>query len=237
MGKILFSLNKVKFIQNSVLYSPREPLQMAAIIYPNNGLLSLHGRLGSRKFDQQFNYYFNHLKSRHLNGRQIALSAKLPKVELGIGLAITEARVPGHSNGINPPKLIDCKSGASDMEEPIVVVNANEAACLELCTGLQKEHFRTTALHSLMALEGEVQESVCRVVIMDLDNLPVDNRFFRELKRKNPRVHIVGLSSRPFHPELEEAMSSHISSCLTKPLDMEELLYWLRSVCQEETNI
>jgi len=123
------------------------------------------------------------------------------------------------------------------MEEPIVVVNGNEAACLELCSSLQKEHFRTTPVHSLMALEGEFQKTLCRVVILDLDNLPVDNRFFRELKRKNPRVHIVGLSSRPFHPELEEAMSRHISSCLSKPVDMEELLYWLKSVCQEETKV
>ena len=118
------------------------------------------------------------------------------------------------------------------MEDPIVVVNANEADCLELCTGLEKEHFRTTAVHSLMALEGEFQKTVCGVVIMDLDNLPVDNRFFRELKRKNPGVHIVGLSNRPFHPELEEAMSRHISSCLTKPVDIEELVYWIRSICQ-----
>jgi DNA-binding response OmpR family regulator len=132
------------------------------------------------------------------------------------------------------PKL---KSGASEMEEPIVVANANETACDELCTGLEKENFLTTAVHSLIALEGEVQEDVCRVVILDLDSLPVDNRLFRDLKRKNPRVHIVALSSRSFHPELEEAMSSHISSCLTKPVDMEELLYWLKSVCQEETKL
>ena len=84
-----------------------------------------------------------------------------------------ETRVPRYSKGINPPKLMECKSGASEMEETIVVVNANEAACLELCTGLQKEHFRTTALHSLLALEGEFQKTVCRVVILDLDNLPV----------------------------------------------------------------
>lgn len=118
------------------------------------------------------------------------------------------------------------------MEEPIVVVNADEAACRELCTGLEKEHFRTTALHSLVALEGAVKEGSCRVVILDLDTLPVDNFLFRNLKRKNPGVHIVGLSSRPFHPELEEAMSRHISSCLSKPLDVEELVYWIRSICQ-----
>jgi DNA-binding NtrC family response regulator len=160
------------------------------------------------------------------------LTAKLPKPELGIGLAIIEARVPGHSNGINPPKSIDCESGASDMEEPVVVVNANVEQCQELCAVLEQEHFRTTALHSLMALEGEVKEGSCRVVILDLDSLPVDNFLFRSLKRNNPGIHIVGLSSRPFHPELEEAMSRHISSCLSKPVDVEELVYWIRSICQ-----
>jgi DNA-binding NtrC family response regulator len=121
--------------------------------------------------------------------------------------------------------------GSSSMEEPIVVVNANETQCLELCTVLEQEDFRTSALHSLMALEGEIKEGSCRVVIVDLDSVPVDNLLFRALKRKNPRVHIIALSSRPFHPELEEAMSRHISSCLSKPLDTEELIYWINSVC------
>ena len=93
-----------------------------------------------------------------------------------------------------------------------------------------------------MNLSGRWIDSVherkpLKELILDLDSLPVNNRLFRELKKKNPRLHIVGLSSRPFHPELEEAMSRHISSCLTKPVDMEELLYWLKSVCQEETKI
>ena len=113
-----------------------------------------------------------------------------------------------------------------------MVVDADEAACKELCASLDKEHFRTTALHSLVNLEEEVKGGVCRVVILDLDSLRVDNRLFREMKRKNPGVHIVGLSNRSFHPELEEAMSRHISSCLTKPVDIEELVYWIRSICQ-----
>jgi DNA-binding NtrC family response regulator len=118
------------------------------------------------------------------------------------------------------------------MEEPVVVVNANVEQCQELCAVLEQEHFSTTALHSLIPLEEKVKGGNCRVVILDLDNLPVDNLWFRSLKKKNPRVHIVGLSSRSFHPELEEAMSQHISSCLSKPVDVEELVYWIKSICQ-----
>jgi len=118
------------------------------------------------------------------------------------------------------------------MEEPIVVVNANETQCRELCAVLEREHFRATAMYSLMRLKGEIKEGSCRVVIVDFDSLPVDNLLFRDLKRENAEVHIIGLSSRPFHPELEEAMSRHISSCLSKPVDVEELIYWIRSICQ-----
>ena len=118
------------------------------------------------------------------------------------------------------------------MEEPVVVVNANVEQCQQLCAVLEQEHFRTTALHSLLPLAGKVEEGNCRVVILDLDSLPVDNFLFRSLKKKNPGVHIVGLSSRPFHPELEEAMSRHIFSCLSKPVDVEELVFWIKSVCQ-----
>jgi hypothetical protein len=68
------------------------------------------------------------------------------------------------------------------------------------------------------------------IFILDLDTLPVNNRLFRTLRRTNPAVCIIGLSSRPFHPELEEAMSQHIYACLSKPLDEEELFYWVKSL-------
>jgi DNA-binding NtrC family response regulator len=117
------------------------------------------------------------------------------------------------------------------MQEPIVVVDANEERCRELRTILNREKFQSSALHSLENLETNLQEGKCRVAILDLDSLPVDNRLFRNLKRTNPGVCIIGLSSRPFHPELEEAMSKHIHACLAKPVDEEELVYWVKSVC------
>jgi DNA-binding NtrC family response regulator len=112
------------------------------------------------------------------------------------------------------------------MQERVVVVDANDEQRQELCIVLEREHFPTTPLHSLLNLETNLQEGKCRVAILDLDSLPVDNRLFRNLKKTNPSV-----SSRPFHPELEEAMSKYIHACLAKPVDEEELVYWVKSVC------
>ena len=122
------------------------------------------------------------------------------------------------------------------MEKAIVVLDADEEQCQKLCAVLQRHHYRTTALHSLDNLERYIEGSACQAVILDLDTVPVDNRVIRELKRKSPGVHIVGLSKHQFHPELKEAMSKHIYACLAKPVDPDELIYWLRSIYEDDAD-
>jgi DNA-binding NtrC family response regulator len=118
------------------------------------------------------------------------------------------------------------------MQEPVVVVDADEKQRQKMCAVLEREDYRTVSLHSLATLNQEIQEGTRQVVILDLDTIPVDNRFFRGLKKENPGVCVIGLSSRPFHPELKEAMSSHIYACLGKPVDEEELIFWVKSLCE-----
>ncbi len=130
-------------------------------------------------------------------------------------------------NVILEPKLM---ISGTWMQGPIVVVDGDEAQCRNLCEVLEREHYSTTALHSLLNLEEEIRETGRRVVILDLDTLPVNNRLFRTLRRTNPGVCILGLSSRSFHPELEEAMSKYIHACLAKPVDDEELIFWVKSL-------
>lgn len=84
------------------------------------------------------------------------------------------------------------------MDRPIIVVDANKAQCQKLCDILEHEHYRVIALHSLLNLETKIQETACLLIILDLDTQPVDNRFIADLRRKNPRLPIIGLSDRPF---------------------------------------
>ena len=101
---------------------------------------------------------------------------------------------------------------------------------------LEAEHYKTTALYSLANLEGAVCKNGCQIILVDLDTLPVDNFLFRNIKKKNPAVRIIGISSRPFHPELQEAMSKHIYVNLNKPVDGDELIYWLKSICENDAD-
>ncbi len=116
------------------------------------------------------------------------------------------------------------------MQRPILLVDADEAECKKLCALLESKNYRAIASHSLSNLEMSVGEGGLQVVIFDLDNLPVDNRFIMGLIRQNPEIRIMGLSSRSFHPELKEAISKHFYACLYKPVDVDELFYWLKSI-------
>lgn len=116
------------------------------------------------------------------------------------------------------------------MHEPIIVVDPSKEKCDELSKLLQHHQLQSLAVHSLAELQEKVELGDCRVLILDLDSLPVDNRFFRNASKQNPTVQILGISSRSFHPELQEAMSQHIVSCLSKPVEEEELLFWVKSL-------
>jgi len=116
------------------------------------------------------------------------------------------------------------------MQRTVIIVDENKSESEALCSVLHQENYPTIFLNSLADLEKRVQETPLSVVILDLDNLPVNNQFIRHLKRQKENVCIMGLSSRPFHPELEEAVSTHLYACLGKPVDTDELLYWLRSI-------
>jgi DNA-binding NtrC family response regulator len=115
------------------------------------------------------------------------------------------------------------------MQRPVIVVCMDKLESEQLCRALESENYRTIAKDSIMDLEKTIQETTCLVLILDLDTSSVDNRFIRQLRRGNPGLPIIGLSSSPYHPELKEAMSSHICACLDKPPDLDELLYCIKS--------
>ena len=117
------------------------------------------------------------------------------------------------------------------MHRPIAVVAAHEKSCLDLCSALERESYPTCSFNALTNLEAAIVEDGCWLVILDLDSLPVDNLFFRKIKRKNPALIIIALSSRSYHPDLEEAMRSYIYACLGKPVKEEELIFLIRSWC------
>jgi len=67
-------------------------------------------------------------------------------------------------------------------------------------------------------------------VILDIDSVPLDNRAIRKLSAQYPGVPLLCISRDRIHPELKDAISYHILACLNKPVDFDELIYWLRCI-------
>ncbi len=121
------------------------------------------------------------------------------------------------------------------MDNPrVAVIDADKQNCRAICALLEQANIPVASMHTLKVLADHLKREPVAVLIIDLDTLPVDNNFFRSLKKQYPNLHIFCLSSRPHHPGLEEAMGSHICASLAKPLNSEELFYWLKAIAEIE---
>jgi DNA-binding NtrC family response regulator len=120
------------------------------------------------------------------------------------------------------------------MQDKVAIVAVDPKQHRELSEILESRNYESILLDTSKKLERYLQSVRCTMVIIDLDTLPVDKRFFRDLKRSYPALFIMGLSERPFHPELEEAISRDIYACLTKPVDPDEFAYLLKGVFENE---
>ena len=108
------------------------------------------------------------------------------------------------------------------MEKEVLVLDPDEQQRRNLCGLLKANDYTTIPMTSLVKMDRYFEENDSRALILNLDKVAVTNKVFRKLKTKKPRLNIIALSKRQFHPELEEALREHISVCLARPVDSDE---------------
>jgi len=78
-----------------------------------------------------------------------------------------------------------------------------------------------------------LKDKACIAVIMDIDSVAVDNRAIRELASDFPAIPFLCISKERFHPELKDSIRNYIYACLTKPVDPDELSYWIKCIRED----
>ena len=121
------------------------------------------------------------------------------------------------------------------MKKRIVVLDNTEEHSAELRDILDSQKYPATVIQSLPELEDLIKTDSYIAVIIDIDSIPVDNRTIRNLALKYPGVRFLCTSKDKFHPELKDAICYHIYACLNKPVDPDELLFWIKSIFEEES--
>ena len=123
------------------------------------------------------------------------------------------------------------------MKKMVVVLDADQKQCNALCSLLADNNYQTKPMSMLSELEQQLEQNDCKAAIVNLDNISVTNKNFKALKHKKPAMSIIALSERQFHPELEESLREYISVCLAKPIDSDELLFWLKGIFENDKNL
>ncbi len=123
------------------------------------------------------------------------------------------------------------------MKKPgLAIIDADTQNGQQFCAFLERFNYSTSLLNSLEDLEGYLEHDPESAVILDLDSIAVQSQAIRTLKKRHPRLHILGVSKLLLHPGLEELIGTHLYACLVKPLDEEELLFWLKSIAENMEN-
>lgn len=106
------------------------------------------------------------------------------------------------------------------------VAQDNEA----ICRIIEKGPYRTETCLRISQLETILASDPCRTVILDVDSVPLDNRTIRDLTHSYPSTCFLCTSKEHFHPDLKDAISHHLFACLHKPVDPDELHYFLKCI-------
>lgn len=116
------------------------------------------------------------------------------------------------------------------MDRAVILISRKNNELEEIKRLLSKNNYEYHCLESIDQIDAALSQISSNCIVFDLDSIDVDNRTIRELTLDYPAVYFLCMSKDRFHPELKDAICYHIYACLTKPIDFDELLYWLRCI-------
>lgn len=116
----------------------------------------------------------------------------------------------------------------------ICILSTDGKQIEQLRSILCEEQFEARVFQDLEALLMGLSHTGCLAVILDVDSVQVTNRMIRQIKNRFSEVSIFCTSQDRLHPDLKDALSQHIYACLGKPLDPDELHFWLKCIRDNE---
>ena len=121
------------------------------------------------------------------------------------------------------------------MNENVLLIGENPEDLKTMSSFLKRLSYTPVTVSTLEGAAEICSKKPCRVAVLDFDSMVLDNKVIRNFKHIFPRVNLILSSVRRFHPELKEAITDHVYACITKPIDSDELAYWLTSIHQNGT--
>jgi len=118
----------------------------------------------------------------------------------------------------------------------VVVLDTEAEQRKNLFQFLEESEYGVTIIETLPDMDDHFEKHDTQAAIINLDTMAVNNKVLRKAKLKMPQMSIIALSTRKYHPELEDAFREDISVCLSIPIDYDELSYWLEALSKRYEN-
>ena len=116
------------------------------------------------------------------------------------------------------------------MKKRVILVSRKSKELNQIDAVLSKNKYRSHRIENIENLDTTLADISCNCVILDLDSISIDNRTIREVAIQYPHIYFLCMSRDRFQPELKDATCYHIFDCLTKPLQYDDLHYWLKCI-------
>ena len=116
----------------------------------------------------------------------------------------------------------------------IVILDSDREQSRQLCELLAEQNYPCLAVDSIHMLGERLAQGDCIGAFIDIDTVSITNRDIRLMALKHPGTCFFCLSKHKFHPELRDAICYHVYACINRPVDPDELLYWIRSIYQDD---
>lgn len=116
----------------------------------------------------------------------------------------------------------------------VTILGADIQDARAICHIIEEGPYRTSICANLAEFRSMLA-APCLAAILDVDSVSLDDRTIRSLTLAFPATRFLCTSRGRFHPELQESIRHHLFACLNKPVDPEELHYFLRCIRDNET--
>ncbi|MFQ5453502.1 MAG: hypothetical protein ACE5D6_04875 [Candidatus Zixiibacteriota bacterium] len=121
------------------------------------------------------------------------------------------------------------------MKSPVIVVDSDTKQNSEFCQLLHKNGYTYVSLTSIPELEKALMRKSAPAVIIDIDTVEIAGRDICRFTENFLQTYFFAVSAHAFHPELENAIGHCIYACLSRPIDPDEILFWLESISKNHT--
>ena len=112
----------------------------------------------------------------------------------------------------------------------VLIMGTNAQDAESICRIVKEDDFQTVVCSNLDELKSLLTASSCMAAILDIDSVPLDNRTIRTITRSHPGTCFLSTSRKRIHPDLQEAIRNYLFACLHKPINADELQYFLKCI-------